>query len=136
MGLAADTDITASLLGKELSDLQSDITISDDSIAGTEDAISGTLKYVSGYTGFSGDSALQSGHYLALHFDLAEDTDNTVTVEIIGGTSGPVTLDNDGIWIGYIRNKNQKIKVVASAEGKPDVTKIYTLGGLTLAPEE
>ena len=135
MGLAADTDISVSLLGNELSDLQSDITITDDSISGTEDAISGTLKYVTSYTGFSGDAELQSGHYLALHFDLAEDTDNTVTVEIIGGTSGAVTLDDDGIWIGYIKNKNQKIKVVASADGQPTVTKIYTLGGLTLAPE-
>ena len=135
MGLTADTDINVSLFGKSLSDLQSDITISDDSISGTEDAISGTLKYVTGYTGFSGDSELQSGHYIALHFELAEDTDNTVTVEIVGGTSGAVTLDDDGVCVLYIRNTNQKIKVVASADGQPTVTKIYNLGGLTLAPE-
>jgi len=93
------------------------------------------LKYVTGYTGFSGDTALQSGNYLALHFELAEDTNNTVTVEIIGGTSGAVTLDNDGIWIGYIKNTSQKIKVVATAEGQPTITKVYTLDGLTLNTE-
>ena len=134
-GLVADTDIDTSLLGKSITDLQSNITITDDSVLSTDDKISGTLKYVTGYTGFSGDTALQSGNYLALHFELAEDTNNTVTVEIIGGTSGAVTLDNDGIWIGYIKNTNQKIKVIATAEGQPTVTKIYTLDGLTLETE-
>lgn len=135
MGLAADTDITASLLGKTLSDLQSDVEITEDHISDTEDAITGTLHYVTGYTGFSGAAAEQSGHYLALHFELAEDTDNTVTVEIIGGTSGAVTLDPDGLWIGLIKNTNQKIKVTASAEGYPTVTKVYSLAGLTLEAE-
>ena len=134
MGLSADTDIADNLelLGKVISDLQSDIVFSDDSVAGTEDAISGTLKYVEDYTGFSSDAAYQSGHYLALHFDIAENTDNTVTVEIIGGDKPAVTLDSDGIFIGFIKNTNQKIKVVAKSEGKADVTKIYNLTGLTL----
>ena len=51
-----------SLLGKELSDLQSGVSVG-------QDAIAGTLKYVTGYTGFSGDPAEQEGHYLALHID-------------------------------------------------------------------
>ena len=134
-GLTADTDITVSLLGKSVSDLQSNIVVNDDSVAGTEDSITGTLKYVTGYTGFSGNVAEQSGHYLALHFGLAETATNTVKVEIIGGTSGEVTLDDDGLWVGYIRNTNQKVKVTASAAGQPTVTKVYNLKGLTLAPE-
>mgnify|MGYP003296264108 CR=1 FL=1 len=136
MGLAVDTDIAVSLLGKAITDLQSDIVIHDDKIANTEETISGTLKYVEGYTGFSGDVALQSGHYIALHIDLAEDTDNTITVQIIGGDDDAVTLDNDGIFIGYIKNNRQKIKIVAKSEGHGDVTKIYNLSGLVLEPKQ
>ena len=43
-----------------MADLQKDIVVSNG-------AISGTLKYVTGYTGFSGDTSEQSGHYLCIH---------------------------------------------------------------------
>ena len=126
LSASADIDESVDLLGKSVSDLQEDITISKDGV------ISGRLKAVTGYTGFSGDSELQSGHYLALKLDAVGDED-AVKVEIIGGTSGEVTLDSDRIWIGYIRNKQQQIKVTATKAGHPTITKIYTLDGLTLA---
>jgi hypothetical protein len=47
------------LLGAELTDLQTDVTIGDDSIIAT-------LPYMEGYTGFSGEAELQEGHYFAL----------------------------------------------------------------------
>lgn len=115
-----------SLLGKELTDLQSGISVG-------QDAISGTLKYVTGYTGFSGDPAEQSGHYLALHIDTDVAAD-TITVEIIGGDHGPVQLDSDRTNIFRIKNKQQKIKIVAKKEGYPDVEKIYNLAAVTLEP--
>lgn len=97
--------------------------------------ISGTLNYVTGYTGFSGDSAEQSGHYLALHIDTAVEG-STIVVELVGGVHAPVTLDSDRTIILRIKNKFQKIKITASKEGYDTVTKTYTLSGLTLAPAE
>lgn len=106
--------------------MQSGIGVGDNDIAGT-------LKYVTGYTGFSGDVSEQSGNYIALHID-TDAEDSTITVEVIGGTHGPVTLDSDRTIIIRIKNKSQKIKITATKEGYPDVTKIYSLGGLTLTP--
>lgn len=110
-------------MGKSVQDLQEDIEV------GAE-AITGTLKAVTGFTGFSGDSELQSGHYLVIHCE--SDGADSITVEIVGGTSGPVTLDDDGIFVGYIRSTEQSIRVVATAGGE-SVTKTFGLSGLTLA---
>lgn len=115
-----------SLLGKELTDLQSGVSIG-------QDAIAGTLKYVTGYTGFSGDPAEQEGHYIALHIDTDVEADSIVS-ELIGGDHGPVELDSDRTIIIRIKNKQQKIKIVAKKEGYPDVERTYNLAGLTLEP--
>lgn len=96
------------------------------------DAITGTLNYVTGYTGYSGDAELQSGNYLALH--AAAEEGATITVELVGGTSGPVTLDSDGISIGRITSTEQSVRFVASLNGMTQ-TKEYALSDLTLAPE-
>lgn len=115
-----------SLLGKELTDLQSGVSIG-------QDAIAGTLKYVTGYTGFSGDPAEQEGHYIALHIDTDVEADSIVS-ELIGGDHGPVELDSDRTIIIRIKNKQQKIKIVAKKDGYPDVERTYNLAGLTLEP--
>lgn len=113
--------------GKTVSELQTGI-----SIQGT--AIRGTLNYVTGYTGFNSlEVGEQSGNYLALKFD-SDPWPTTLTVELVGGTKGPVTLteDTDEFCIFRVTNKDtQSIKV--SADGN-DTT--YTLTGLTLTPEE
>lgn len=93
--------------------------------------IGGTLKYVTGYTGFSGDPAEQQGNYLVLHID-TDVEDSTIEVELIGGDHGSTTLDSDRTIILRIKNKFQKIKITASKEGYPTVSKTYTLGGVTL----
>lgn len=84
------------------------------------------------YTQFSSTPAQQKGNYLALKFDFTSGT--TTTVEIVGGTSGAVTLDADKNWVGLIANKDsQTIKVVAT-KGDMRVEKTYGLTGLTLEP--
>lgn len=105
-----------------MADLQSGIEID-----GTN--ITGTLKYIADYSSaFSGDEA--SGNYLALHFD--SDVDDVVlTVEVVGGVHGPVTLDESRINIFRIANTSQKVKVTATAGGE-SYSKIYDLTGLTL----
>lgn len=90
---------------------------------------------MTGYTGFSGDPAEQSGHYLVLHID-TDVEGATIQVEVIGGDHGPVTLDSDRTIIVRIKNKSEKIKITTSKEGYPTTSKTYTLGGLTLAPPQ
>lgn len=102
--LITDVEIGVSedLLGKVVSDLQENIEIS-------EGKITGTLKHVTGYTGFSSDPELQEGNYLAIHN--ISNLEDPIVVELIGGFSGPTTLDADGIIILRIANKEQKVKV-------------------------
>ena len=114
----------ATLLGKKVSDLQSNVVVG-------EDTISGSLKHVTGYTGFSSKTSEQEGHYLALKFDVTP-ADAVTTVELVGGTKGPVTLDADKNIVLLIKsNTTQSIKVVSTKDGT-SVTKTYTLTGLTL----
>lgn len=117
---------TTDLLGKNASELQNGVRINE------QNEIRGTLKYVKNYTGFSGDPAEQNGNFLALHFDTEEGSETTV--EIVGGTSGPATLDSDNLWVGKIANKQQTIRVVTS-KNSVVTTKIYSLKYITLEPD-
>lgn len=128
MSLSANLNIAADedLFGKVISDLQEDIAISSDN------AISGILKYVSDYTGFSSDVSLQSGNYIALHFEVPETDDVTITVTV----TNPTVLDSDGIVVLRIADKDsQTITVVASKEGYDSVTKVYDLTELVCETE-
>lgn len=120
-----DGEVT--LFGKSVSDLQTDIEI-------TDDIITGTLKYVTDYTEFSSEVSEQSGNYLALKI-ATDPEDATTTVELVGGTKGPVTLDDDRNIVLLIRNKDtQSIKIISSKD-EETVTKTYSLSGLILESE-
>lgn len=130
--MSADTDISAStnLFGKYIDDLQENVEIG-------EDAITGTLKYVTGYTGFSGDASQQEGNYLALHF-ASDVEDATIAVELVGGDVGhPVTLDTDGIIVLRIKKTDEDyvtetVRVTASKEGYTTNTIEYSLEDIVL----
>lgn len=119
-------DDEADLLGKYAYELQDGVTVNDTSI-------SGTLKYVTGYTGFSGDPDEQEGNFIALKFTAPEGS--TTTVEIIGGTSGPVELDEDMNWVGRIRSNDQQIEVTTTTVDEDTITKVYSLTNLVLTPQ-
>ena len=88
---------------------------------------------MTGFTDFSSESTEQEGNYLALKFDYPEGA--TTTVEIVGGTKGPVALDEDKNWVGLIKsNSTQSIKVV-TIKSDESVEKTYNLTGLTLEPK-
>ena len=114
---------SATLLGKKVSELQSNVVVG-------ESAITGSLKNVTGYTGFRSEPSEQKGHYLALKFDVTP-ADATTTVELVGGTKGPVALDEDKNIVLLIKNNSQSVKVISTKDSS-SVTKIYTLTGLTL----
>lgn len=115
--------------GKAAADLQSGITVNTDSVAGT-------LLYVDGYAGFNSSEVLeQSGNFLALDFSV-DPTDSEVTVELVGGTKGPVrlTYPGDMFCVFRITNKDtQSIKVTAVKDGQT-TEKVYSLTQLTLEP--
>lgn len=112
------------VLGKATTDLQDGVEVVNASIKGT-------LKYVTGYTGFSGDPAEQSGNFLTVYTPLKAGV--TVTMELIGGTTGVKTLD-DGIMVVRITNKDtQSLKLVAT-DGVNSVTRIFDFKELTLTP--
>lgn len=118
--VAADVD----LLGKFAGELQDNVVVNDG-------AISGTLKYVTEYTGFSGDESMQSGNYLAIKAEAFGGA--TITVELINGTVGhPVTLDADGMIVLRITDiATQSVEVIAT-KGNVSEKATYTLTGLTL----
>lgn len=117
------------MLGKLASDLQSKVSVNDT-------FIQGRLSYVTGYTGYSSDPELQNGNFLALKFTAPENA--TTTIELLGGTSGPVELDSDMNAVIRITNKNsQKLKVVTTV-GTNKLEKVYSLSSLRVeaAPAE
>ena len=65
----------------------------------------------------------------------ADFEDAVATVELVGGTKGPVTLDDDMNIVLLIKNKDtQSIKVTVD-NGENSTTKTYGLIGLTLETE-
>ena len=120
--VADDVDV----LGKDAGDLQEDVAIANG-------AITGTLKYVTGYTGFSGDVSEQSGNYLAIKVEANADS---ITVELINGTLGhPVTLDSDGMIVIRISDTTTQSITVVATKGNVSETHNLSISGLTLTPE-
>lgn len=115
------------VLGKTVSDLQSNIAISQNSTGGT---IGGTLNYVTNFTGYSNNVSLQSGNYLVAKV-IAPDIDN-VTVTVTGAGAVP-SGNNDGVYVFRITDTStDAITITASATGYDTVTKVYSLSDLEL----
>ena len=91
-GLSVDVDIDPSedLFGKSVTDLQN-VYLSDS-------GLKGTLKYVADYSSAYG-SGEDSGNYAVIHAEVPGVEGVTLTVQVVGGTHGPQTLDSDGICI-------------------------------------
>lgn len=113
--------------GKSVSDLQSDIVVNDDSI-------SGTLNYVTGYTGYSGDTDLQSGYYIALKLNVPNGATTTIAALNNGGSGTPVDLGSDDYAVGRITTKNAKIVISTTLAGVT-VSKTYSLRLLKFGPK-
>lgn len=120
-------DGEAVLFGKTVNELQSDVVVSDDEVTGT-------LKYVDGYVDFSSNVSEQSGNYLALKIE-AEPAEAETVVELVGGTKGPVTLDDNMNIVLLIKNKDTQSIKVTTTHNEESVTKTYGLSGLTLETE-
>lgn len=102
-------------------DLQEDVAVKDDKV-------SGTLKYIStGWDPGTWSEADATGNYVVLHFEVPDV--EGVTIKVSNKTTS--TLDEDGIYVGRIADKNsQTLTVVASKEGYADVVKVLYLHDL------
>ena len=111
-----------------MTELQSNVSVGDSEITGT-------LHYVTGYTGFnSSEVDEQSGNYLALKF-APTNWDGILTVELVGGSKGPVTLaSNDDFCVFKVDSTTQSIEVEYT-DGDSDYTKTYSLTNLVLEEE-
>ena len=120
--IGEDTD----LLGKVVSDLQTDVNV-------VGDKITGTLKYVTGYTGFSGDQNEQSGNYLALK--ITDYEADEISVKLKNGIhTTPQVLDSDGIIVIRISDITTQDEVIVYVTDTDGVTfeKSYDISELTL----
>lgn len=121
MSVKADIPTTTDLLGKTVSDLQENVNVN-------VRTITGTLKYVTDYTGFSGDVSEQSGNYIALHIT---STENDVTIKV--KLRNEVTLDADGIIILRVTDESPDvIKVTATKQGFETTVQTYDISRLVL----
>lgn len=112
--------------GMAVSDLQSDIAIADG-------AITGTLKYVTDYTGFSGDPELQSGNYLSLK--IADEDAQSIEVSI--GDRGPVEVKEDGFIVIRLTSEDLSDElVITDIDGVERETVTLDLSGLALEEPE
>ena len=127
IGLSVEAeDGQTELFGKQVSDLQTDVDVGND-------AITGTLKYVTGYTGFSGNHDLQKGNFIALK--VTAETGTTVQMKLENGESDWVTLDSDMNIVMRIADKDtQRVLVKASKDGVT-VTDSFSLSGMTVETE-
>jgi hypothetical protein len=116
--------IISSFLGKQVSELQENVFVNDNSVQGI-------LNYVTGYTQFSGDPELQEGHYLALQFEASDGA--TVTIQTIGGVDDTrvVTLDSDMDAVLYVKSTKEKLRVTCSLNGDI-ITRTISFSGLKL----
>ena len=112
----------AQYYGKKVSELQENITVS-------EDAISGSLKNVEDYAEAFPEE--QSGHFLALTFAVDEGT--TVKTKVIGGKNTDVDATKDKYCVYRIQNKDTQQIQVTATKGEKSVQKTYSLTGLVLA---
>ena len=122
---AADSD--TDFWGTLASDIQSDISVSGNSITGT------LTKLTSGQL----VTDWGEGYFIGLHFD--DFTDGLTYENVkVGLTptegSGLVTLDSDQLAVFKVTNKDvQRVMVKQEKEGVGKLTEYFDLGGLTLA---
>lgn len=119
---------TTDLLGKVVTDLQSNVRVRGSNV-------SGTLKYVDDYTGFdTSNPDLQKGNYLVVH--ATTDVEGaTISAKLSGDF---VTLDSDGILVLRVTDETKNLPLVFKAEKGGYTTTVdnFNISRLTLETNE
>ena len=124
-------DSSKTVLGKAVSDLQTNVTI-------TNGVISGTLPYIEDFTGFSSDPELQSGNYLVLSiadiYAAATSVKGGIVPSSIGADLVEMINDPDRNIVLRVTSTSQVATFVQSdAEGNT-LTQEFSCANLVLSP--
>lgn len=97
--------------------------------------ITGTLKYITGWTAFSGNPEYQNGNFLVIHCDA--NSDATIKVGMFPNQDGKgmITLDSDGLAVLRVTDKDAQEVVVQAINVDSGIEKRFSLAGLTLQTE-
>lgn len=117
-------DSSDTILGKTVSDLETNINVVDTSI-------SGRVLYVENFTEYSTDTTMQEGNYLVLNV-VSDPTDAEISVELLGGKEAEKTPDSNGNVIFLVTNTTSQTIKVSAIKGKDAITKTYSLKNLEL----
>ena len=116
------------ILGKNVSEFQSNINIGDSKITGT-------LNYIEGFTEFNGsDPTEQEGNYLFLNFK--DTVADQITSRLIGGKNPNAVDCTSDKWMLYLVTAAcTGVEVNVTKDGMTN-TKVYDISELTLTPNE
>ena len=116
------------ILGKNVSEFQSNIQIQDNKITGT-------LNYIEGFTEFNGsDPTEQEGNYLFLNFK--DTVADKIECKLIGGKSGKFIDCTSDKWMLYWITEACTAVEVKLTKGGNVIEKTLDISDLTLTPRE
>lgn len=97
------------------------------------------MNYVSDYEGFSSDTELQSGNYIALHWSDPDASIISLKVGVVPSSIGAELVecinDTDRNGVFRITNKNSQVIRLVQSDGKNTHIQDISLTGLTLEEE-
>ena len=116
------------ILGKNVSEFQSNIQIKDNKVTGT-------LNYIEGFTEFNGsDPTEQEGNYLFLNF--AGITADRIESKLIGGKHNTYVDCTSDKWMLYLISETCTAVEVKVTKGEMINTKVFDISDLALTPRE
>ena len=116
------------ILGKNVSEFQSDIQIKDDKITGI-------LNYIEGFTEFNGsDPTEQEGNYLFLNFK--DTVADKIESKLVGGKSEKFIDCTSDKWMLYLISESCTAIQLKLTKGENVIEKTLDISDLTLSPNE
>lgn len=126
LSISAESDTP--ILGKNVSEFQSNIQIKDNKITGT-------LNYIEGFTEFNGsDPTEQEGNYLFLNFK--DTVADKIESKLIGGKSEKFIDCTSDKWILYLISESCTGIQLKLTKGENVIEKTLNISDLTLTPKE
>lgn len=126
LSVSAESDTP--ILGKNVSEFQSDIQIKDDKITGT-------LNYIEGFTEFNGsDPTEQEGNYLFLNFK--DTVADKIESKLIGGKHDRYVDCTSDKWMLYLISESCTAIQLKLTKGENVIEKTLDISDLTLTPRE
>ena len=126
LSVSAESDTP--ILGKNVSEFQSNIQIKDNKVTGT-------LNYIEGFTEFNGsDPTEQEGNYLFLNFK--DTVADKIECKLVGGKSGKFIDCTSDKWMLYWITEACTAVIVKLTKGKNVIEKTLNISDLTLTPRE